>query len=110
MDYKIIVLSNEYKGYTVMEAIIGILTGIFGSLFFIIIIFSIIFSSIISIGLFALWIVTLIDCIKRDEKDFAFGGPNAKLIWILLLALVNNIAPIIYFILIMYKKPRTKAK
>ncbi|MGM0366621.1 MAG: PLDc N-terminal domain-containing protein [Actinomycetota bacterium] len=93
-----------------MESIIAMLAATFGTFFFAIITFAIIISSIISLGLFALWIITLIDCIQRDEKDFAVGGSNAKLLWILLLVLVSNIVPLIYYFLIMYKKPRTGSK
>jgi len=59
---------------------------------------------LISLGLFVLWIITLIDCIRRDNKDFAFGGKDAKVLWILLLIFFRQIAPIIYYLLIMYKK------
>ncbi len=55
---------------------------------------------LIGLALFVLWIIALIDCIKRDNKDFAVGGTNAKLIWILLLLVVRAIVPVIYYILI----------
>jgi hypothetical protein len=58
----------------------------------------------ISLGLFVLWIITLIDCVRRDNKDFAYGGKDAKVLWILLLIFFRQIAPIIYYLLIMYKK------
>ena len=53
------------------------------------------------ITLFVFWLIALIDCIRRDEKDFAIGGDNAKLVWILLLILVRGIAGIIYYLVIM---------
>jgi hypothetical protein len=59
---------------------------------------------LISLGLFVLWIITLIDCVRRDNKDFVFGGKDAKVLWILLLIFFRQIAPIIYYLLIMYKK------
>ncbi len=77
----------------------------FSVLFFIIIIYISIISTLVGLGLFILWIITLIDCVQRDEKDFPVGGDNAKILWILLLVLINNIVPIIYYFLIMRKKP-----
>ncbi|MCG9478648.1 MAG: PLDc N-terminal domain-containing protein [Actinomycetia bacterium] len=95
-------------GFTeAITALIGITTG---SFFLIVVIFFIFAASIISLGLFVLWIITLVDCVKRDDEDFAVGGSNAKLIWILLLVLINNIVPIIYYFLIMHKKPAKNPK
>ncbi len=95
-----------------MDKLIEIFTGIFGiaslsslSVLFIIWIYFIAVSSIIGITIFIFWIIALVDCIRRDEKDFALGGKNAKLIWLLLLILVRGIVGVIYFILIMRKKP-----
>ncbi len=59
---------------------------------------------LIGLGLFVLWIITLIDCARRDNKDFAYGGKDAKVLWILLLIFFRQIVPIIYYLLIMYKK------
>jgi len=55
------------------------------------------------IGIFVLWIIAIIDCVKRDDKDFTIGGENAKLIWVLLLIFVH-ISCIPYYIIIMRKK------
>jgi hypothetical protein len=63
---------------------------------------------LISMGMFVLWIITLIDCIRRDKKDFAYGGKDAKILWILLLVFFRQIVPIIYYLLIMYKKDKPK--
>jgi hypothetical protein len=59
---------------------------------------------LISLGLLVLWIITLIDCVRRDNKDFAYGGKDAKVLWILFLIFFRQIVPIIYYLLIMYKK------
>jgi len=58
----------------------------------------------IGIGLFVLWIITLVDCIKRDEKNFTGMGSYEKIMWLLLIIFVSNIVPIIYYILVMRKK------
>ena len=55
------------------------------------------------ISIFVMWIIAIIDCVKRDDKDFAIGGENAKLIWVLLLIFVY-ISCIPYYIIIMRKK------
>ncbi len=90
-----------------MELILAIFAAGLTILFFVTMSIAIFVSILISLGLFVLWIVTLVDCIKRKEKDFSVGGPNAKLIWLLILILVNNIGPIVYYFLIMYKKSRS---
>jgi len=72
-------------------------------LFFIFVFYFIMLCSFIGLGLFVLWIITLIDCIKRDNKNFKAGGKNAKLMWILLLVFFRKITPIIYYFLMMYK-------
>ena len=98
-----------------METLMAIILGYFGlaatsvyAVFFMTWFYFIIVSTLISIALFVFWIIALIDCIKRDNKDFAIGGENAKLIWILILVLVRSITPVVYYLLIMKKKPQKK--
>ena len=78
--------------------------------FVLVIIYISIIFSLIGIAIFILWIITLIDCVQRDDENFAVGGKNAKIIWLLLLVLINNIVPVIYYFLIMHKKPRKPKK
>jgi TctA family transporter len=82
-------------------SIFGIALISFSSLFFIMWILYVFTALILGITFFVFWIIALIDCIKRDEKDFAIGGDNAKLIWILLLILVRGIAGVVYYLVIM---------
>ncbi|MCJ7471795.1 MAG: PLDc N-terminal domain-containing protein [Actinobacteria bacterium] len=98
-----------------METLMAIIFGYFGlaatsvyAVFFMIWFYFIIVFMIIGMALFVFWIIALIDCIKRDNKDFAIGGESAKLIWILILILVRSITPVIYYLLIMKKKPQKK--
>ncbi|MDD3777691.1 MAG: PLDc N-terminal domain-containing protein [Actinomycetota bacterium] len=91
-----------------ISSIAGITAASAGGIFVVLMIIFAIVASLIGLGIFILWIITLIDCIKRDDKDFAVGGTNAKIIWLLLLILVNNIVPIIYYFVIMYKKEDKK--
>ena len=98
-----------------MDTLMAIMLGYFGlaatsiyAVFFMVWFYFIIVSMIISIVLFVFWIIALIDCIKRDNKDFAIGGENAKLIWILILILVRSITPVVYYLLIIKKKPQKK--
>jgi hypothetical protein len=98
-----------------METLMAIIFGYFGlaatsvyAVFFMIWFYFIIVSMIIGMALFVFWIIALIDCIKRDNKDFAIGGESAKLIWILILILVRSITPVVYYLLIMKKKPQKK--
>lgn len=98
-----------------MEELGAIVAGIFGisaallsGLFFMIWILYAVVMSMISLTLFVFWIIALIDCIKRDDKDFTLGGDNAKLIWILMLLLAGGIAGVVYYVLIMREKPAKK--
>jgi len=98
-----------------LEELWAALFGIFGiasasvyGLFFMLWIFYIILAALIGITLFIFWIIALIDCIKRDEKDFPIGGKNAKLIWILVLILVRGIAGLVYYLVIMRNSPAAK--
>ncbi len=95
------VKDNMEAFYTIISGGSVVFFSLLAVLIFIIWGYFILISAIIGLGLFVLWIITLIDCIKRDNKDFPIGGTNAKLIWILLLLLVRNIVPVVYYILIM---------
>lgn len=46
------------------------------------------------------WLWMLIDCLKRQDDMFKFGGNNAKLIWILVIIFTGLIGAIIYYFLI----------
>jgi prolipoprotein diacylglyceryltransferase len=50
---------------------------------------------------FVLWIVMLIDCVKRE-----FPKENDKMVWILVLALTNWIGGFIYYFVI-YRKQKS---
>ena len=76
--------------WTALFGLFGITTVSFYALFFILWVFYVIAAIFIGITLFVFWIIALVDCIRRDEKDFAIGGENAKLIWILLLIIVDR--------------------
>lgn len=58
---------------------------------------------LIVIGLLALWVWMLVDCIKREEDEFPSMGENTKLIWILIVALTGWIGAIIYFFMVKQK-------
>jgi len=47
-----------------------------------------------------LWIWMLIDCLKRQDDNFAVGGNNAKLIWVLVIIFTGFIGALIYYFLI----------
>jgi hypothetical protein len=84
----------------------GVIGTSLSVLFFELLFCFMIIASLISLGLFVLWIITLVDCVRRDKKNFAFGGKDAKVLWILLLVFFRKIVPIIYYFLIMYKKSK----
>jgi len=67
------------------------------------------------IGLFLLvvWIIALVDCARRKPDEFppGTGGENAKTMWLVILIVtffvtqLNGIAAIIYYFIVMKKKP-----
>ena len=68
---------------------------------------------IIFLLLFILWIVTLVDCVKRDNDEFPNATENTKTIWlvVLIVTFVVNfwwIAAIVYYFMVMKKMPRKK--
>jgi len=71
------------------------------------------FIALIFIFLFVLWIITLVDCIKRKDSEFPGGGENTKTIWlvVLLVTFIVNfwwVACIVYYFMVMKKMPREK--
>jgi len=46
------------------------------------------------------WLWMLIDCLKRQDDMFKFGGNNAKLIWILVIIFTGLVGAAIYYFLI----------
>jgi heme/copper-type cytochrome/quinol oxidase subunit 2 len=62
----------------------------------------------IGIFFFVIWIITLIDCAKRDNDEFPDATENSKLIWILVIVLAGGIGAIIYYFIVMRKMPRKK--
>lgn len=50
--------------------------------------------------LIVFWLWMLIDCLKRQDDMFKFGGNNARLIWILIIILTGVIGAVIYYFLI----------
>ena len=50
------------------------------------------FFILLMIGLFVLWIVELVDCVRRE-----FPEPNDKIVWVLVIALGHGIGAIIYY-------------
>jgi len=58
---------------------------------------------IVILGLLALWIWMLVDCIKRDENNFPSLGENTKIIWILIIALAGWVGAIIYYFMVKQK-------
>ncbi len=57
-------------------------------------------------ALFVFWLWMLIDCLKRPDDKFAFGGNYAKLIWVLVIIFTGFIGALIYYFLI--KKAETQ--
>ncbi|GEM_PF-541539 len=57
---------------------------------------------------FVIWIISLVDCAKRDAMDFPNATDNTKVLWILIIVLAGGIGALIYYIVIMRQSPRKK--
>ena len=94
-------------GCTSEDVAAGAVAGLAGVwIFFAVLIWLIVAGA--GIFFFVIWLIALIDCAKRDYKDFPDATENSKLIWILVIVLAGGIGAIIYYFLVMRKQPRKK--
>jgi len=70
----------------------------------------------IALFLFVVWIIMLVDCIKRKPEDFPDGGQNSKTLWIILLTVTfflgnsSGIAAIVYYFVVKRKVPKKEKR
>jgi O-antigen/teichoic acid export membrane protein len=57
--------------------------------------------SVVVVGMFVLWIWTLIDCIKNEPTE-----GNERIVWVVVIAAANWIGALIYLIM---RRPKRKA-
>ena len=50
------------------------------------------------------WIWMLVDAVLRDDGEYPVGGENDKLVWVLLIALVQVVA--VFYFFMVYRKVR----
>lgn len=65
-------------------------------------------AAVASVALPILWVWMLIDSILRESYEYPGGGDNEKLVWVLLIALVQPVA-ILYFFMVYRKIARGAA-
>jgi len=58
------------------------------------------------IFLFVLWIMMLVDCVKRDNSEFPNAGESTKTMWLLIIILTSGVGAIIYYFMVRKKMPR----
>ncbi len=71
-------------------------------------------AGLIGLFFFVVWIIALVDCAKRKPNEFpaGTGGENAKTMWLVILIVtffvsqLNGVAAIVYYFMVMRKKPR----
>ena len=65
---------------------------------------------VLSLGLLVLWIVSLVDVLQRSDLEFPSRqqGTNERLIWILVIVLMNGLGALLYYFIIMRRYPRTR--
>ncbi len=71
------------------------------------------FIILLSLGLFALWIIAIIDLVQRKDNEFPNASANSKTTWLVILLVswafnFSGIAAIIYYFVVMKKMPRNK--
>lgn len=71
------------------------------------------FFALIGIFLLVVWIITIVDCAKRENDKFPGGGENSKTIWLVILIATWVVgfwwvAAIVYYFMVMKKMPRKK--
>jgi heme/copper-type cytochrome/quinol oxidase subunit 2 len=94
-------------GCTTEDAAVGAAAGLAGIwIFFMVLIWLVVAGA--GIFFFVIWLIALIDCARRDSKDFPDATENSKLIWILVIVLAGGIGAIIYYFIVMRKQPRKK--
>jgi len=58
------------------------------------------------IFLFVVWIIMLVDCVKRDNSEFPNAGESTKTMWLLIIILTGGVGAIIYYFVVRKKMPR----
>jgi hypothetical protein len=90
-------------------------TAVAGTASILIMIVSMLFSCILPIGIFliiglllVLWVVMLVDVIRREENEFPGSGKDQKLLWLLIVILTSYLGAAIYYFMIYKKYPLKK--
>ena len=58
------------------------------------------------IFLFVVWIMMLVDCVKRGNSEFPNAGESTKTMWLLIVILASGVGAIIYYFVVRKKMPR----
>ena len=98
---------SSCSGEDAIAAAIGTATAGFAGLW-ILLIFVWVIAWGAGIFFFVIWIISLVDCAKRDAMDFPNATDNTKVLWILIIVLAKGIGALIYYIVIMRQSPRKK--
>lgn len=65
---------------------------------------------VLSVTMMVLWIVALIDVLQRAEWEFPNYRPGSsdKIVWVLVVMLLNGIGAVIYYFMVMKPYPRRR--
>ncbi|MEA2015470.1 MAG: hypothetical protein U9O59_01925 [Actinomycetota bacterium] len=98
----------------VAEGAAGVVGGTVASISVgLIICFWVVAGLLVGLFLFVVWIIALVDCSRRKLEEFpkGTGGENAKTLWLVILIVtffvtqLHGIAAIVYYFMVMKKKP-----
>jgi RsiW-degrading membrane proteinase PrsW (M82 family) len=65
---------------------------------------------VLSITMMVLWIVALIDVLQRADWEFPNHQPgsNDKIVWVLVVMLLNGMGALVYYFMVMKPYPRQR--
>ncbi len=94
-----------------MDALAGAGTGTSYGLFSAFCCFGYLVPIVVALALLVLWVVALVDVLQRQENQFpgvASGNPNPneRLIWVLVVLLLNGLGALVYYFMVMRPLPR----
>lgn len=64
--------------------------------------------TLLCLALPIMWVWMLIDAVLREDRDYPGGTPNSRLLWVLLILLVN-VSALAYFFMVYSKQRRSPA-
>lgn len=62
---------------------------------------------VLGIAAMVLWIIALVDVLSRKDWEFP-GGANDRVVWVLVVLLLNGLGALVYYFMVMRRMPRRR--